>query len=82
MSPKLTVSDGVSCWLPTWVPMIWKVSSKPFSFWTICGWAVVIERLLAVPPPTLVTSNPRTAGSLGSTCGVKGSSPITSVCRK
>ncbi len=65
MSPKLTVSDGVTCWLPTWVPMIWKVSSRPFAFWRICGWAVVIERLFAVPPPTLVTSNPRTAGSLG-----------------
>ena len=58
MSPKSTVSDGVSCWLPTWVPTIWKVSSRPFAFWTICGWAVVIERLLAVPPPTLVTSKP------------------------
>ncbi len=61
-SPKSTVSDGVSCWLPTCVPMIWKLSARPFSFWTICGWAVVIERLLAVPAPTLVTSNPSDGG--------------------
>ena len=56
--------------------MIWMLFSKPFSFCTMVGWAVVMDRLLAVPPPTLVTSMPRTAGSLGmSSCGVKGSSP-------
>ena len=81
--PKSTVSDGVSCWLPTWVPTIWKVSSRPLAFWTICGWAVVIERLLAVPPPTLVTSRPSVGGlaRLGDLRD-EGSSPMMSCGRK
>ena len=65
--PRSTVSELLPALAPTCEPMILKLTSRPFSFSTICGWADEIVRLPAPPLPTLTTCKPSAKASDGST---------------
>ena len=66
MSPKLIVRDGDIIWFLIWVPIIWKLTSNPFSLSIISGCEEVILSDVAVPYPSLEIKIPRTKGTAGS----------------
>ena len=74
ISPRDDVSDGCAGWLFTCTLRMEKLMSSPFSLSTIFGCAAWMVTSRAMPLPTFFMISPKGKGTLGSICGVSGSS--------